>query len=151
MTKTPTAAQQTALDWVTSNEAQLSRDHMTIWELAEPSWREYKSAAWYVDRLRKEGFAVEQESGGMPTAFCATWGTEGPILGAYAEYDAVPGMNQAAVPRREPRKGFHRWAAGHTDPHSALGLGALGGLLAAKAAIEKHRLKVRLKFFGEPA
>jgi len=151
MIKMPTAAQQTALDWVTSNEGQLSRDHMTIWELAEPSWREYKSAAWYVDRLRKEGFAVEQESGGMPTAFCATWGTEGPILGAYAEYDAVPGMNQAAVPRREPRKGFHRWAAGHTDPHSALGLGALGGLLAAKAAIEKHGLEARLKFFGEPA
>jgi aminobenzoyl-glutamate utilization protein B len=151
MTKTPTPAQAAALDWVRANEARLSRDHMTIWEMAEPSWREYRSCAWYVDRLRKEGFTVEEGSGGMPTAFCATWGSEGPILGAYAEYDAVPGMNQAPVPRREPRAGFHRWAAGHTDPHSALGLGALGGLLAAKAAMEKHGLKARLKFFGEPA
>jgi aminobenzoyl-glutamate utilization protein B len=30
----------------------------------------------------------------MPTAFCARWGTSGPVLGAYAEYDAVPGNSQ---------------------------------------------------------
>lgn len=149
--KTPTPAQKTALDWVSANETRLSRDHMTIWEFAEPSWREYRSAAWYVDVLKREGFAVEEGSGGMPTAFCANWGNGGPVLGAYAEYDAVPGMNQAPVPRREPRAGFHRWAAGHTDPHSALGIGALGGVLAAKAAFEKHGVGARIKFFGEPA
>jgi aminobenzoyl-glutamate utilization protein B len=87
----------------------------------------------------------------MPTAFCATWGREGPVLGAYAEYDAVPGTSQAPVPRREPRPGLSPWAAGHTDPHSALGIGAFGGVLAAKAAFEKHGIKARLKFFGEPA
>ncbi|MBL8702915.1 MAG: amidohydrolase, partial [Alphaproteobacteria bacterium] len=96
MNRKPTAAQATALAWVGANEAALSRDHTTIWEFAEPAWREYRSCAWYVERLRREGFAVEEGSGGMPTAFCATWGTQGPILGTYAEYDAVPGMNQAA-------------------------------------------------------
>lgn len=150
MTK-PTAAQQTALDWVERNTARLSRDHMTIWEFAEPSWREYRSAKWYVDALRKEGFTVEEGSGGMPTAFCATWGQGGPILGAYAEYDAVPGMSQAPVAERKPRDGLHKWAAGHTDPHSALGIGAFGGVLAAKAAFERHNIRARIKFFGEPA
>lgn len=149
--KKPTPAQATAIDWVVQNTPRLSRDHMTIWHYAEPSWREYKSCQFYVDALKKEGFAVEEGSGGMPTAFCATWGTEGPILGAYAEYDAVPGTSQAPVPRREARAGLHRWAAGHTDPHSALGMGAFGGVLAAKAAFEKHGIKARIKFFGEPA
>jgi aminobenzoyl-glutamate utilization protein B len=151
MSKKPTAEQATALDWVKANAARLSRDHMTIWHYAEPSWREYKSARFYVDALRKEGFTVEEGSGGMPTAFCATWGKEGPVLGAYAEYDAVPGTSQAPVARREPRAGFHPWAAGHTDPHSALGMGAFGGVLAAKAAFERHGIKARIKFFGEPA
>ena len=98
-----------------------------------------------------EGFEVEEGSGGMPTAFCAMWGTSGPTIGGYAEYDAVPGNSQERVPYEKPREGVHRWAAGHTDPHSALGLGALGGFLAAKAAIEEHRLEGRLKFMGEPA
>ena len=46
---------------------------------------------------------------------------------AYAEYDAVPGNSQQVVPRRAPREGLHPAAAGHTDPHSMLGVAALTG------------------------
>lgn len=75
------AVKQTALDWLAANNDQLSRDHLTIWEMAEPAWREYRSAAWYVERLRAAGWTVEEGSATMPTAFCATWGNEGPVLG----------------------------------------------------------------------
>ncbi len=150
MTQPP---KQFALDWVTKNRKSLSDWNQVIWHYAEPALREYKSAAWYVDRLRAEGFKVEAGSGGMPTAFCARYsrGRGGPVIGAYAEYDAVPGNCQAAATRKMPRKGLSKHAAGHTDPHSALGIGALGGLLAAKAAMEKHDIKGTLVFFGEPA
>ncbi|MEH2469978.1 aminobenzoyl-glutamate utilization protein B [Nitrobacteraceae bacterium AZCC 2161] len=141
-----------ALSWVDDNAARLSRDHMTIWNFQEPSWREYKSAAWYVERLKTEGFEVEPGSGGMPTAFAAVWSNgEGPTIGGYAEYDAVPGTSQDPVPRRQPRVGVSRYAAGHTDPHSALGMGSLAGFLAAKHVMESRGIKGRLKFFGEPA
>ena len=146
-----TPEKETVFAWIDQQRARLSDHHLTIWNYAEPAWREYKSAALYVDLLRKERFEVEAGSATMPTAFCATWGRGTPVLGAYAEYDAVPGMSQAAVPYRKPREGFHRWAAGHTDPHSALGIGALAGVLAAKAAMERHGLRGTLKFFGEPA
>ncbi len=52
-------AQATAVAWVADHAASLSADHMHIWRLAEPSWREYRSAAWFVERLRAEGFTVE--------------------------------------------------------------------------------------------
>lgn len=146
-----TEAKQLSLDWIDENRDALSHDHQTLWYFAEPAWREYRSAAWYVERLRAEGFDVEEGSGGMPTAFCATWGSEGPVLGGYAEYDAVPGRTQAVVPYKRPRDGFSAYAAGHTDPHSALGIGSLTGFLAAKHAIEKLGIKAQLKFFGEPA
>lgn len=146
-----TPEKQTAFAWIDKNKKTLSAHHMTIWHYAETAWREYKSAKLYVDLLRKAGFDVEEGSATMPTAFCATYGKGGPVLGAYAEYDAVPGMSQAPVPYRKPRPGFHRWAAGHTDPHSALGMGAFAGLMAAKAAMDRHKLKGTLKFFGEPA
>ncbi|MGF1610172.1 MAG: amidohydrolase [Kiloniellales bacterium] len=145
-------AKQAAFDWVEANAQALSDWNQVIWHYAEPALREYKSAAWYVERLRAEGFDVEAGSGGMPTAFVATFSSgAGPTIGAYAEYDAVPGNCQAASTKREPRAGLSRFAAGHTDPHSALGIGALGGLLAAKAAMQQHGLGGTLKFFGEPA
>jgi aminobenzoyl-glutamate utilization protein B len=141
-----------AIDWVDDHAARLSQDHMTIWNFHEPSWREYKSAAWYVERLKAEGFAVETGSGDMPTAFVAEWSNgDGPTIGGYAEYDAIPGTSQAPVPRRQPREGVSRHAAGHTDPHSALGLGSFAGFLAAKHVMQTRDIKGRLKFFGEPA
>ena len=146
-----TAEKQTVFDWIDQHRAELSEQHLTVWNFAEPAWREYRSAAFFVDVLRKAGFDVEAGSATMPTAFCATFGRGKPVLGAYAEYDAVPGMSQAPVTYRKPRDGFHRSAAGHTDPHSALGIGALAGVLGAKAAMERHRLPGTIKFFGEPA
>ncbi len=115
---------------------------MTIWNLHEPSWREYKSAAWYVDRLKAEGFEVEAGSGGMPTAFAAEWSNgDGPTIGGYAEYDAVPGRlaGSSAAPRehatgRQPscrrpyRSAFRRsaWVR-------------FAGFLAAKHVMETQR------------
>lgn len=145
-------AQTTAFASVDALAARLSSDCRVIFEHGESAWREYRSAAWYVDRLRAEGFTVEEGSGGMPTAFCADWRNgDGPVIGMYAEYDAVPGNCQAASTRREPRAGLGYQAAGHTDPHSGLGIGALGGLLATKAAMERHGIKGGLRFTGEPA
>jgi aminobenzoyl-glutamate utilization protein B len=143
---------QTVLKYVEGNKQWLSDFHMEIWYYAEPAFREYKSSKAYVRLLEEDGWEVEEGSGDMPTAFCAKWGKGKPVIGGFAEYDAVPGNNQANVPYRKLRdEKLHPWAAGHTDPHSALGTGALFGFLSAKHAMEKHDLKGTLKLFGEPA
>lgn len=147
-----TAVKAAARGWIAGHMEELSDWNRHIWELAEPAWREHESADWYVERLRAEGFEVEAGSGGMPTAFCAEWSNgEGPALMSYAEYDAVPGNCQAATTRPGPREGFDPSAAGHTDPHSALGIGSLAGLLATKAAMIEHGLTGTLRYTGEPA
>jgi aminobenzoyl-glutamate utilization protein B len=143
---------QTAIDWIEENRNTLSDFHQRIWQYAEPALREYKSARAYVELLRGEGFGVEEGTGSMPTAFLATYGEGRPVLASFAEYDAVPENNQAAVPYKKLRdESLHTYAAGHTDPHSALGVTALAGVLGAKAAMEEHGLGGTLKFFGEPA
>src|SRR3974390_1351555 len=146
-----TGEKRCARGWIDEQANRFSDFHVRIWNFAEPAWREYKSAKAYCELLRAEGFAVEEGSGEMPTAFCARWGTSGPVLGTYAEYDAVPGNSQQVVPYQAPRTGLHPWAAGHTDPHSALGTTTLAGTLAAKAAMERFGLAGTLLFFGEPA
>ncbi len=143
---------RTAFEWIEHRRATLSEWHRTIWEYAEPAWREYSSAAWFVERLREAGFEVEPGSGGMPTAFAARWSNgPGATVAGYAEYDAVPGNCQAAATTRAPRAGLSTHAPGHTDPHSALGVGALAGILAAQAAMRTHGIPGNLRFFGEPA
>ncbi len=146
-----TAVKACAQEWVDSHRPDLSEFHLRIFDYAETAWREYRSAAEYAELLRREGFEVDEGSGGMPTAFAARWGTQRPVIACYAEYDAVPGNSQQVVPYRAPREGLHPWAPGHTDPHSALGVGALCGVLAAKRAMEENGIEGTLEFFGEPA
>ena len=149
------SAQTAALGFVDAIGADLSEWTRTIFDFGETAWREYQSAQFYVDLLRRNGFSVEQGSGGMPTAFCAHWtsnaGSSGPTIGMYAEYDAVPGNCQDAATEKRPRPGLSEHAGGHTDPHSGLGMASLGGLLATKAAMERCGLAGTLRFSGEPA
>lgn len=145
-------AKNLARAWIDEHRAVLSEWHRIIWEYAEPAWREYRSSAWFVERLRQEGFEVEAGSAGMPTAFSARWSNgPGPVVAGYAEYDAVPGNCQAADTRRGPRAGLSEFAPGHTDPHSALGIGALAGILATQHAMKACKIGGTLRFFGEPA
>lgn len=147
-----TSAQETALASIDGMQPSLSAWTRTIFDFGETAWREYQSAAWYVARLRQEGFSVEEGSGGMPTAFCAHWTNgPGPTIGMYAEYDAVPGNCQDAATVRRARPGLSVEAGGHTDPHSGLGMASLGGLLATKAAMQRHGITGTLRFTGEPA
>ena len=87
----------------------------------------------------------------MPTAFYAVWGEGKPVIGGFYEYDAVPGTSKAAIPYKKPRDEYlHPLAASHTDPHSALGTGALFGFIVANKSMEEHGLKGTLKLFGKP-
>ena len=62
-----------------------------------------------------------------------------------------PATARSPTPIALPAKGLSRFAGGHTDPHSALGMGSLAGALAAKAAMEKHGITGTIRFMGEPA
>ncbi|MGB3148558.1 MAG: hypothetical protein WBA91_12490, partial [Paracoccaceae bacterium] len=54
------AAQHDALAAVDSRAGALSDWCATIFDFGETAWREYRSAEWYVKRLRAEGFTVEE-------------------------------------------------------------------------------------------
>jgi aminobenzoyl-glutamate utilization protein B len=65
-----------------------------------------------------------------------------------AELDALPGISQKAVPYREAAI---EGGAGHGCGHCGYAAAALGGALAAKAAMETHDLPGTIKCFGTPA
>jgi aminobenzoyl-glutamate utilization protein B len=64
--------------------------------------REFKTGKLLADMFEVEGFRVERGVAGMPSAFVATYGSGGPVIGVMEELDALPGISQKAVPYREP-------------------------------------------------
>ena len=89
MLETINARQQTS--WKTAKQ---------IWNWAEPGYQETKSSALLIKILRAQGFHIESEVAGIPTAFTATFGKGKPIIGMLGEYDALPGLSQQATPQR---------------------------------------------------
>ena len=143
-----TEPKKTAFKWIDDNAERLSEFHQLIWNYAESSFREYRSVKAFAEFHREEGFDVEVGVAGMPTAYLATWGEGEPVISTYTEYDAVPGRWQDPVPYRSADNPYR---AGHTDPHSALGTGALAGAVAVRHAMEAHGLEGTVKVYGTPA
>jgi aminobenzoyl-glutamate utilization protein B len=119
-----------------------------IWQYAEVALEEYKSSKALADYAQAQGFTVERGVAGMPTAFVATYGSGKPVIGILGEYDALPGISQKAVPRKEP---LERGAAGHGCGHNLFGAGSLGAAVAIKELIEAGALTGTIRFYGCPA
>lgn len=139
---------QTAISQVEQQAELLAVVNRSIWELAEVGLEERESSAILVGHLRDAGFDVQVGISGMPTAFVASYGSQKPIIGILAEYDALPDMSQQVSPERLPRQ---EGGAGHACGHSGLATGALGAALAVKEAMEKHQLPGTIRLYGTPA
>jgi hypothetical protein len=66
-------AKDAAVSWVDSNSDTITGLNDRIWEFAEPSLAEWNSSWAEAEYLRARGFTFAWGSGGMPTAFVATF------------------------------------------------------------------------------
>ncbi len=123
----------------------LSRD---LWNFAEIGFKESRSSAELQDTLKKAGFKVEAGVAGMPTAFVATAGSGGPVIALLAEYDALPGLAQHAVPELSPIEGQ---IAGHACGHNLLGAASVTAAIAIKEWLAANGVEGTIRLYGTPA
>jgi aminobenzoyl-glutamate utilization protein B len=119
-----------------------------IWDYAEQGFKEVKSSGLLQKTLSDNGFAVQAGVAGMPTAFVASYGSGTPVIGILAEFDALAGMAQQALPERKAIAGQE---AGHACGHHLLGTGAVAAGIELKKLIASNKLKGTVKVFGCPA
>ncbi|WP_431953405.1 amidohydrolase [Actinacidiphila sp. bgisy167] len=149
-----TAAKRTALDWIAAHENVITKLSDDVWEYAELSLREWKSSLATAHLLKANGFRVQWGSAGLPTAFVATYGSGGPVIGFNAEYDALPGLSQKKGAAGHDPLVYNydaygpTYGPGHGDAHNALGAGGTAAAIAVAKAVEAHRLKATVKVFG---
>lgn len=144
-----TSIKKQALAEVEGLESQINTVCQELWDYSETALKEHKSAELLVDILQKEGFTIEKNVSGMPTAFVATYGSGGPVIGILAEYDALPGVGNAPVPYKAPRE--DGLSSGQGCGHNLFGSACINAAIAIKRTMDKNNIKGTIKLFGTPA
>ncbi|PTM06653.1 MAG: amidohydrolase [Bacteroidetes bacterium] len=119
----------------------------TIWDYAEMGYKEVKSSALLQKTLKDEGFKITIGVAGIPTAFIAEYGSEGPIIAILGEYDALPGLSQQAVPEKKSAGA----AAGHACGHHLFGTASAAAAISVKNWLQENNIKGTIRFYGCPA
>lgn len=144
-------AQKTKQDIIKSIDAHA--DHYAaaakkIWGFAEVGFQETQSSALLQEMLKGAGFTVQNNIGGMPTAFTATYGSGKPVIGILGEFDALPGVAQEAVAELKPIPGQ---VAGHACGHHLFGVASVASSIAIKDWLIANKKPGTIRFYGTPA
>ncbi|MGX1128176.1 amidohydrolase [Streptomyces glaucescens] len=107
----------------TTLRAEVARRAGELWDMAlrlhadpEYAFAEHRAAALLAGALERDGFAVEREVAGLPTAFTARSGQGRPTVALLLEYDALPGL-------------------GHACGHNLIAAAGLGAALAVRTVL----------------
>ena len=122
----------------------------TVWEYAELSLKETKSAALYVEKLKEHGFETVTGLAGIATAFSGKYvsGSGRPVIGILGEFDALSGLSQKAACTH--REALVPGGSGHGCGHNMLGAAAFGAAAALKKYLEETGLDGTVIFYGCP-
>jgi aminobenzoyl-glutamate utilization protein B len=121
---------------------------LQIWNYAEVGYKEVKSSALLQQTLTDNGFDVKAGVAEIPTAFVATYGSGKPVIGILAEFDALPGLSQEAIPEKKSIEGKD---AGHGCGHHLFGTASIAAGIELKKLIEAKKINGTIKVFGCPA
>lgn len=119
-----------------------------IWALAEPGYQETESAALLAGILEEAGFRIQAGIADIPTAFSASYGSGRPVIGILGEFDALPGLSQAAVSYRKAVDGED---FGHGCGHHLFGAASASAAIAIAEQIRAGTLQGTIRFYGCPA
>lgn len=117
-----------------------------LWNNPEESGTEKASADHFRRMLADEGFAITNEPR-LGNCFLARYGSGAPVVALLGEYDALPGLSQKAVARKEP---VVAGGPGHGCGHNLLGSASATAAVAIRHFLEKSGLPGTLRFYGCP-
>jgi aminobenzoyl-glutamate utilization protein B len=134
---------------VEARSPQIEAAALEIWDLAEVGYQEVDSSRILQQQLQRAGFKLEVGVAGMPTAFIARHRRgDGPVLALLAEFDALPGLSQAAVPQRQQRPDRN---AAHACGHNLFGAASANAAIALKEWMDAQNVAGEVRVYGTPA
>lgn len=137
-----------ALENIDNKKALYADIAMQIWDWSEVGYQEEKSSNLLQSALKEEGFKLESGVAEIPTAFTASYGSGGPVIAILAEYDALPGISQEAIPMKKP---IEDKPAGHACGHHLFGTGSVAAAVAVKDWLKETGTLGTIRLYGTPA
>jgi len=117
----------------------------SIFSFSELGFQEYETTGYLTGLLEKNGFRVEREVAGMPTAFVASWGSGKPVIGFMADIDGLPETSQKpGVIRRAP---LIENGPGHGEGHNSQQAVNVTAAIVVKRLMEKYRIPGTLRIY----
>ena len=117
----------------------------SIYSFGELGFQEFETSKYLSGVLEKEGFKVERNYAGIPTAFVASWGSGKPVISLGSDIDDIPQASQ------KPGVAYHdpmiEGAPGHGEGHnSGMPLNILAAI-AVKKVMEREHLKGTIRLW----
>ncbi|MDX5340848.1 MAG: amidohydrolase, partial [Cyclobacteriaceae bacterium] len=119
-----------------------------IWSNPELGYLETESSTLLQKTLSDAGFKVTAGVANIPTAFVAEYGSGKPVIGIMAEFDALPGVSQEAVPFR---KAVVDGGAGHACGHHLFGTASVAAGISVKEWMAANKITGTVRVYGTPA
>lgn len=121
-----------------SEQAQQINDR--LFSFSELGFQEVETFNYLTTLLEQEGFTIQKNIAGMPTAWIATWGSGKPVIAIGSDVDCIPKASQKpGVAYRDP---IVEGAPGHGEGHNS------GQALNIVAALSVKKLMERDKIPG---
>jgi aminobenzoyl-glutamate utilization protein B len=117
----------------------------TLFSFGELGFQEYETSKYITALLEKNGFTVERNIAGMPTAWMATWGSGSPVIALGSDLDCIPQASQ------KPGVAYHDpivpGAPGHGEGHNSGNALNIVAALAVKDIMIANHLPGTIKIW----
>jgi aminobenzoyl-glutamate utilization protein B len=130
---------------VESMREDIARMNDQVFSFGELGFQEFETSKYLSDILQKNGFTLEKNLAGIPTAWMASWGSGKPVIALGSDIDDIPQASQ------KPGVAWHEamieGAPGHGEGHNSGMPLQIAAALAVKRVMEQQHLQGTLKLW----
>jgi aminobenzoyl-glutamate utilization protein B len=116
-----------------------------VFSFAEPGFQEFETSKFLTGILKQNGFAVQENLAGIPTAWMASWGSGKPVIALGSDIDDIPQASQKpGVAWHEP---IIEGAPGHGEGHNSGLPMQIAAAISVKKIMEQQHLRGTLRIW----
>jgi aminobenzoyl-glutamate utilization protein B len=123
----------------------IQRMNDQVFSFGELGFQEFETSKYLTGILKKNGFTIQENLAGIPTAWMATWGNGKPVIAMGSDIDCIPQASQ------KPGVAWHEaiidGAPGHGEGHNSGMPLQIAAALSVKKIMEQQRLPGTLKLW----
>jgi aminobenzoyl-glutamate utilization protein B len=117
----------------------------SVFSFAEPGFQEFETSKYLTNILKQNGFTIQENLAGIPTAWMASWGSGKPVIALGSDIDDIPQASQKpGVAWHEP---IIEGAPGHGEGHNSGMPLQIAAALAVKKVMEQQKLPGTLRLW----